>query len=194
MSAGGGPSSRTRPSLASQTSYRGATPAASTICVPTPKKSSACIAFGVMVTPAPTSRSSVACSNTTTGIPKCCNVSAAGRPPTPPPRFFATAQISLRFSAECGWNDLDVGLGLLELSQTEGTTQPANTAVLVAALREPVVESEIAVRPHGARFELATDPAGSCPVTGEDRGSESEPGGIGTPQRIGLIIEYLEGA
>ena len=52
---------------------------------PTPRKLSACIALGVIVTPAPISRSSRACSNTQTRKPKCWSASAALNPPMPPP-------------------------------------------------------------------------------------------------------------
>src|ERR1700752_3647213 len=101
---------------------------------------------------------------------------------------------SARCSAGGRRRDLDIGFGLLEFGQTDRPTQPADTAVLIAAFCESVVQHVVAVGPYRARVEVAADPARACAVVGEDPRREPELGGVGPAQQIGLVFEYLESA
>lgn len=88
---------------------------------------------------------------------------------------------------------MDDGLGFLELGDGEGAAQPADAALLVAALGEAVVDRRPGVGPDGSGLDLAADPAAGVDVAGEDVGREAVFGGVGARDRVGLGVEDFEG-
>ena len=90
-------------------------------------------------------------------------------------------------------NGVDDGLGFLELGDGQGAAQPADAALLVAALGEAVVDRRPGVSPDSSSLELAADPAADVDAAGEDAGREAIFGGVGARDRVGLGVEDLEG-
>ena len=74
---------------------------------------------------------------------------------------------------------MDDGLGFLEIGDGQRAAQPADVALLVAALGEAVVQLRPGVGPDGAGLDLAADPVAGVDAGGEQAGREAEFGGVG---------------
>src|ERR1700761_2490493 len=102
--------------------------------------------------------------------------------------------MSLSFGSTLEWrNGVDDCLGFLEVGDGQRAAQPADAALLVAALGEAVVEFRPGVRPYRAGLNSAAYPAADADVVGENAGGETEFGGVGARDGVGLGVEDLEG-
>src|SRR5580658_4866810 len=90
-------------------------------------------------------------------------------------------------------NGVDYGLGFGELGDGQGAAEPADAALLVAALGEAVVDRRPGVRPDGAGLELPADAAAGVEAGGGEAGGEAVLGRVGAGDGVGVGVEDLEG-
>src|SRR5258708_26810626 len=91
-----------------------------------------------------------------------------------------------------GRYDTDLRFRLLELFHGASTPRTSDAAVLEATLFESVVDESPSVDPHRAGLDGAGDPLCTIDIFGEDRGSQTEDGGIRAGDRVAFVRESLE--
>src|SRR5579863_1736816 len=91
-----------------------------------------------------------------------------------------------------GRYDTDLRFHLLELFHGASTPRTSDTAVLEATLFESVVNESPGVDPHCARLDGVGDSLCTIDIFGEDRGGQTEDGGIRAGDRFVLCSESLK--
>src|SRR5690349_6983966 len=99
---------------------------------------------------------------------------------------------SVRLWCRLRRDDADLRFHLLELLHGAGTTRASDATLLEAAFFEGVVDESPSVDPHCASFDGVGDSLCTIDIFGEDRGSQTEDGGIRAGDRFVLCRESLK--
>src|SRR5699024_6082110 len=87
---------------------------------------------------------------------------------------------------------LGIHLGVLELSYRSRSTEHSVATLLEAALFEAFVNHAPAIGPHKARPHLASHPAATPFICGENGGPETEVSAVRHADGVFFCIEHLE--